>query len=1548
MDRIKHIQTFTGGMNTVLAPKLLPSDKYEYMLNCNVFSTAEGNVGAVTNTRGTLQVQFDLPAGINKTIGWAADEERNNLYFFVYNSASFHGIYRYNAVDNAVVKVMRCIEDTGDIDIFRWKERDLILHANVIGNNLLYWCVRGEDRHPPRKINIDKALDRSTAGYNGVIKEEYTRAYKRTSAYPPRAEYFTDTTKKFNRVYGRLFKFAIRYGYDDNEWSNWSSFSSVPTPDFERYSGSLSVPLENNGINVYLNTGGYLVKRIEIAMMSTNPEGGTMPFVSVDTIDKEEVNVGDNSDYVYSFYDLGGTEPIGDQLKLYRLYSYLPKDARCQEFTNNALVYANFHEGFPVVKVDVDHSVRYEDLFIPSDQENELNEPSITLTNVTTDRNAHQAGLFNQDVWKAIRATLVIGADVKRGNEFKFTLYDSKKNPRYSHSVKAGISDTAKTIATKFANKFREQILPYSTGTYGNDNGFEFINPVTEDIGGNAYFEFKYWNAKDAPYLSYATSVNPVETNSLKNAGQSVQNIKLGSSAGYALCYMDEDGRVTAAYRSDGMTVSIDTINTLGSIKKPVVSLVIKHSPPAFAASYQIVRTDDLVYNNYIQMLVQKTVNYSDGSDEYLDLVLGSLFTYQGMHPNSTLKYEFRKGDRVRLIKEYDGSEWVVPPESKDFEVLSYFPITEDVIDSDITVNGTSTVTVASASTDHIGSYIRVNGAEREIVDAPSATTYELSEELTSGDPANATKKFPSYVIINNRGIIRIKNDPENPIVADPPNGKFPLVEIYSPSLGLGAADEDLYSEFGQVYPIIGFGTDSPYHGGSVQDQNALQPAIVEISAGTSYVRYRELPVNSNVDNPQVLVTEVEDPSYSDFYVSDLTDNGRRVPLDKGDGEVLFDERMRFSNNYIQGTRINGLNDFDNLDRKDYNDKYGAIERIWFEEGILVVFKHLKDAWASVFSSIITDQGGNPLLAKSDQLLPDKLQYYAWDGGVGNNPESVSRLGTQYFHVSPTSMIVARLGGNGVDDISKMYGVDPTVRQHISSANKAGAQIHGGPDAHNEKYDVSIEQHDNVISDTPISESGWQNDMDAIPSSGVTYTIISGPSHGDLDVSGAVADYTPDNGYSGPDTFSYEVFVDGQSVGTRNVCLTVVYQEGPRAWRPIGQFCALVDGARNGYSGWSTLEEYDTYHGTATGNTKPNTIGDPDYVAPVYDAVSCPPQEQFLLFTTTSNASSVDFEVGTVSTPVIMFARSGGSIINTGTESSNQNKTLNLSANTGSAEVWIRGPVGVKNLVTRIVSNSNSVTSENTSIYPNVTWMEFRNGLLTVLSVTPVTNLPLQYIIYSDNSVANFDPSGFINLYALTFTNNGVSVMPLGNHPDLEELAGSVNSMTGIDTDQCPNLRYVELQYNNLTSSGVGFSNNPGLKVLYIASNPALTTLTWSDLTGLTSLTIDKTLISVFDPSVMPDLMYLDITQCPISAFSINSNDDIIDLRCGECDFTADDADPSIIDAVIIKMDSNIASGGVLHYDTLVPGGIQPTSASLAAYNSLVSKGCELQGKVPA
>lgn len=60
------------------------------------------------------------------------------------------------------------------------------------------------------------------------------------------------------------------------------------------------------------------------------------------------------------------------------------------------------------------------------------------------------------------------------------------------------------------------------------------------------------------------------------------------------------------------------------------------------------------------------------------------------------------------------------------------------------------------------------------------------------------------------------------------------------------------------------------------------------------------------------------------------------------------------------------------------------------------------------------------------------------------------------------------------------------------------------------------------------------------------------------------------------------------------------------AWRGTGYYCVQESGENTGYYSYTTLEEYDTATGAATGTTKPNESSDPDYIAPVEDNNACP------------------------------------------------------------------------------------------------------------------------------------------------------------------------------------------------------------------------------------------------------------------------------------------------------------------------------------------------------
>lgn len=99
-----------------------------------------------------------------------------------------------------------------------------------------------------------------------------------------------------------------------------------------------------------------------------------------------------------------------------------------------------------------------------------------------------------------------------------------------------------------------------------------------------------------------------------------------------------------------------------------------------------------------------------------------------------------------------------------------------------------------------------------------------------------------------------------------------------------------------------------------------------------------------------------------------------------------------------------------------------------------------------------------------------------------------------------------------------------------------------------------------------------------------------------------------------------------------------------------------------GYTGYTTLEEYFTDNGLATGNCKNNLTSDPDYVAPIWDTDSCPIINYIInvsvsqidfsepgssgdyLANITSNYDSLDFQCSDMWFQVSPFSMSGGNV----------------------------------------------------------------------------------------------------------------------------------------------------------------------------------------------------------------------------------------------------------------------------------------------------------------
>lgn len=1115
--------TFEGGLQKDLALEITPPNTLRHAVNIRILSTAGGQKGIVTNPKGNLEITFDLPAGTNSTIGRRADDENNRFFWMNWNSNTYHAIYMYDMLLNTVTPIITNLTDTNNIDILQFQRRSLILHIDVV-NGAIYWANKDIK---PACIDIAKALDKSPTGYGPIILAEYISAYKLAPVFPPVLTYFTDTTRAANYLYRHLFKATQLHVFVGAEHSNWSEFSTVPLPANESFTGNAAVFNNNNGLKITVETGSHIVKQIKIGLKI-----GDLDFVEIATLDKARLAISDNTTYDYLFYN-DNTSYVGLlQTLVQRAFSYLWKKPDKQAFTDNAMIYGGALEDFGEVDIDLSAALVYETLFLASGTANTINSPYFDKRDQKYDfvRFAPVFGLGNgyrRNTWVRWR----VGNDVKAGNKFTMTGVNGESD-NLVFTYTAGYGDDAISVA----NNFKQQIV--ATGRYitsSEDLSAVDIWANTIDGAGNVEFTFIWLGHFKEAFTTFAGTVTPISTQSLKDNGQSLPNPKSGGSNQYGFVIWDEDGRRSAVYTSDDWFVRQNFVTESSGYKKITINLSILSRPPLWGKYWEVVRTVDLTYGTgWIQFLVQKVVtSHTTTNAEYQDLIIGSINTYQLMHPNTVVQYAFEKNDRVRLIREEPAGSYISFIETV---VLEYKEFTEEVFKEDVITNDTAAVTIGgTTSADNVGRYISVAGVERLITAVTSGTVYQLDRVLSF----TGTVTYPTYNIVDRRGLIRIRK-PVNYTVLN-----NTLIEVYKPTQNLDTAKKFFYL-FGQKYAIKDWGTTNRAYTGNVQNQNpaapTTTPAIVAITTGTSYVRQRELPTNNIIPDTQVVTDLIEAPYFSDFYDSDLNDNGKVAPLDEGFLEKRFPDRLWHSKNYIQDTKINGLNDFDNTSREDYNDAYGSIKLIVFWRKILYAYKQLRDAYITINATIIQDDAGNELLKASPKLL-NKMQYLAYEGGIGDHPESYASDQTWQYHAYPNAGILGRLGGDGVLPISEQFGLDDETRTLIAKAVKYNTFIQGGIDRKNGEYVVAFE---------PTKLFAWNGGfgpswilLSTGLATGTTFEITTNAVHGSVSVITYLGlplfAYTPTTDYVGDDYFYYRWMEPGGAWSSpKKACITDV------------------------------------------------------------------------------------------------------------------------------------------------------------------------------------------------------------------------------------------------------------------------------------------------------------------------------------------------------------------------------------------------------------------------
>lgn len=341
-------------MDTDSDPRYIKPGDSPYRRNAVCDLLEAQRLGDIFGIKGNTKVNYTQPAGTNKVIGTAIDYENHAIIYFVYNSNLDHQIRRwYVGTDN----IELILQDS----LLNFKLTHKITHANVIGG-MLYWTDGYDggfgydgngnlDFNPPRKINIQKALDYTnglTTGYSNITFETLDRIKYRPPT-PPTVAYKQDTLLPYNNVFGKLHQFFYKWIYDDDEETVWSEMSKMAFPiKTWRHIGNLAQ--DENTIDVTFKTGSEHVRKIVVGVKQNNI------FTKVKVIEKFDDTgtqvINDNIDHTIAYT---GVERIGsvDPDDFLIQYHYVPQISRAQELIGSRLIDGDITEDYDKITPDV-------------------------------------------------------------------------------------------------------------------------------------------------------------------------------------------------------------------------------------------------------------------------------------------------------------------------------------------------------------------------------------------------------------------------------------------------------------------------------------------------------------------------------------------------------------------------------------------------------------------------------------------------------------------------------------------------------------------------------------------------------------------------------------------------------------------------------------------------------------------------------------------------------------------------------------------------------------------------------------------------------------------------------------------------------------------------------------------------------------------------------------------------------------------------------------------------------------------------------------------
>jgi len=408
-----------------IIPRFLVSDKDERLLeegamtdavNVTISEDGDGSEGVVKSVKGTRSATAASGSDLRDNdavtvIGQVSDPQRGYIYFFVadasasgnFSNGTEHAIYQYDVSNDTYRLVVK--KPWLRFDPNGFVKAD-VLNADLQQNGNIQTCLYfTDDVNPPRKINVDRAINGDYDSVSGNDFDYTWLAIKAAPTSPPTFSFETDYNVEQNNFKENVFQYATQIIYVDGEESAISSYSKLAISQSSIFGG---VESEDYGIQTYVqnvckirtNINKNLPDLSRIRILARRGNDGAWFVVEeydpksdvVREVVGTQVSVYNAASQEYKFYNdrLGAAVDIPTVSKL---YDNVPLKARGQSLVSNRIMYSDYTEGFEnaASEANVDLRVEYSDasfgsasLIDSSDGPNIIYESS-TLPNIEID-----------------------------------------------------------------------------------------------------------------------------------------------------------------------------------------------------------------------------------------------------------------------------------------------------------------------------------------------------------------------------------------------------------------------------------------------------------------------------------------------------------------------------------------------------------------------------------------------------------------------------------------------------------------------------------------------------------------------------------------------------------------------------------------------------------------------------------------------------------------------------------------------------------------------------------------------------------------------------------------------------------------------------------------------------------------------------------------------------------------------------------------------------------------------------------------------------------